>query len=111
MHTRGGAPILRNSMDNTIRIASWTIVAGSLLVLGRTLFVEVLPGFSFPDVDATQVGGTVIESTASGSPEHSVDAAPSEQPVNQTGQSDADTPEQDDDSLDDKKTFVLNGPS
>lgn len=51
-------------MEQTIRIASWTIVAGSLLVLGKTLFMTALDDFELPDVNTSQAVGTVIREPA-----------------------------------------------
>lgn len=47
-------------MDNTLRLTSWIVVAGSLLVLFRTLFLTVLPGMEMPAVDSSSIAGSAV---------------------------------------------------
>ncbi len=59
-------------MENTVRIASWIIVTGSLLVLGRNLMITDGSDLALPDMSSSQVSGTLVQQQAPVTPEPAV---------------------------------------
>ena len=97
-------------METTIRIATWTIVAGSLLVIGRTLFVTVLPDLELPEMDAMQASGTVMSAPAnvieSPKPAETLASEPTDPPI----ESPLPAAPEDDAEEEDENSIVLNSP-